>query len=131
LSDGRLLIGDRREFSIVVADFATGAVTPIGRRGSGPEEYRGVTAFMLLAGDGTLMADPSSRRWILFDGPRARTPSADRPGNRYDIVDRAGRLAGQLLLPSSERIIGTGKGAVYVLAIDTDGLQRVRRHPPP
>jgi hypothetical protein len=33
LSDGRLLIGDRREERIVVADFRAGSVTPTSRQG--------------------------------------------------------------------------------------------------
>lgn len=60
-----------------------------------------------------------------------RTPSAAAPGNRYDIVDREGGLAGRLELPANEAVIGFGADAVYVVAMDAMGLQVLRRHPWP
>ena len=60
-----------------------------------------------------------------------RFPVADGPPLRYDIVDRSGRLAAQLLLPLNERIAGFGPRSVYIVATDSVGLQRLRRHPWP
>jgi len=61
----------------------------------------------------------------------ARPPSADHPETRYDVVDRRGQLVTQLTMPSTERIVGSGRNSIYVAAIGDDGLERVRRHPWP
>lgn len=66
LSDGRVLVGDGRERRIVVLDFATGTVKAVAREGSGPGEYRFVTALRPLGGDSTLMADIGARRVLIF-----------------------------------------------------------------
>ena len=72
LSDGRLLIGDRREERIVVADFRAGSVTPTSRQGLGPGEFSRVTAIWPLGGDSSLMVDGAARRWM---PPRMRRPT--------------------------------------------------------
>lgn len=58
-----------------------------------------------------------------------RQQSADHPETTYDIINRRSQLDGQLTLPASERIVGFGKASVYVVATDTDGIERLRRHP--
>jgi hypothetical protein len=58
-----------------------------------------------------------------------RQPSADHPETTYDIVNRRGQLDAELTLPPSERIIGFGRTSVYVVAVDDDGIERLRRHP--
>lgn len=58
-----------------------------------------------------------------------RTPTALHPGNRYDVIDRTGRLTGWLELPASDRIAGFGAKSVYVIVTDDDGLQHLQRHP--
>jgi hypothetical protein len=60
-----------------------------------------------------------------------RFPVVEGPPLRYDIVDRNGRLAAQVLLPLNERIAGFGPRSVYIVATDSVGLQRLRRHPWP
>jgi hypothetical protein len=60
-----------------------------------------------------------------------RTPSADHSGNRYDVIDRSGTLQGHLALPPNERIMAAGENGIYVIVTGTDGLQQLRRHPPP
>ena len=50
---------------------------------------------------------------------------------RYDLVDRSGRLIGQLAMPGSERVVGFGPRSVYIVTTDGDGFQRLRRHPWP
>jgi hypothetical protein len=57
-----------------------------------------------------------------------RTSDARLPGNRYDIVDRSGRLSARLVLAENERVLGFGAQAVYVAVSDEDGLEVVRRH---
>ncbi len=60
-----------------------------------------------------------------------RTPTADRPEQRFDIVDRQGRVVQQLLLENNQHIFAFGKNSVYVAVTDDDGLQRIQRHPWP
>jgi hypothetical protein len=72
-----------------------------------------------------LLADPQGRVVI------HRMPSADEEGQRYDIVDRAGRLAGFLRLPPNERIVGFGSRSIYIVVKDQDDIERLRRHPWP
>jgi hypothetical protein len=55
--------------------------------------------------------------------------TADYPDDRYDIVDRAGRLFGTLQLAKGERIVGVSKKFVYVTWKDDDDIMRLRRHP--
>jgi len=57
-----------------------------------------------------------------------RTPSADFEGTRYLVVSRAGQLDGELVLPTSTRIVGFGRGTVYVREADAEEVQRLRRH---
>lgn len=72
-----------------------------------------------------LVPAPDGTVWIL------RTPTADRPGNRYDQVDRLGRLVAWLELPPAQRLASLGSKAAYVINTDDDGLQRLTRHPWP
>ena len=50
---------------------------------------------------------------------------------QYDIVDRRGALSGVLQLPPKERLVGFGKRSAYVVAIDADHTEVLRRHPWP
>src|SRR3990172_7288848 len=68
LSDGRVLITDPRENRVVVADLKAGTVTPVGRTGSGPNEYGMAGPLHALAADSSILFDLSSRRWLLFSG---------------------------------------------------------------
>jgi hypothetical protein len=72
---------------------------------------------------GALLAMPDGS--VLIE----RLPSADSVWMRYDIVPRGGVVAGQVRLPLGEQIVGFGRESVYVVASDSDGLQRLRRHP--
>lgn len=75
--------------------------------------------------EGALIASPDGRLVI------ARTPTATAPGQRYDLVDRQGRLSAVLQLPEGERIVGFGRQSVFVVATDREGIERLRRHPWP
>ena len=80
LRDGRVLITDPGEKGLVVADFRTGKVETIGRKGSGPGEYAGVAPLYALGGDSTLMAVSFSRRWLVLDGAKiVASLGADSP----------------------------------------------------
>jgi hypothetical protein len=65
LRDGRVLLFDRKEERLVVADFTTGAIRDIARKGQGPREFEFVAALLPLAGDSTIAAD-WSRFWLIL-----------------------------------------------------------------
>ena len=72
-----------------------------------------------------LLALPDGRLMI------ERFPSAESMHRAYDIIDRAGRIAGRLILSLNERVISIGRNNIYVLVSDEFDVQRIRRHPWP
>ncbi len=97
LADGRLLLTDRLEDRVVVADLATGRLTAIGRAGAGPEEFRRPGKLVPINGDSTLLADEGNER-LLVIGPDLRIHRTFRlevPGVPTDLwprgVDPQGR----------------------------------------
>ena len=66
LSDGRVILLDRKEKKILVLDQKGGA-TPVGREGSGPGEYLNPSALVALPGDSTLIEDGLNRRYLVID----------------------------------------------------------------
>jgi hypothetical protein len=68
LPDGRVIISDRLDRGVVLADFRSGAITPIGRTGRGPAEYRLPTALSPMPGDSTLLVDEGNQRLAVI-GP--------------------------------------------------------------
>ena len=78
LSDGRILVTDPRDLQLVVADFRTGEVKPVSRRGAGPGEYGMAGMVYAIGGDSSLMPDFMQRRVLLFDADKAvATVAAD------------------------------------------------------
>jgi hypothetical protein len=71
LPDGRVLISDRLDKGLGVADFAKNSWTPIGRTGSGPAEYRLPTSLSPMPGDSTLLSDEGNQRQAVI-GPDLR-----------------------------------------------------------
>lgn len=91
LADGRILIADHLERSVVVADFTSDVVSPVGRIGQGPEEFTNVTAIMPLARDSSLMADLQTRRWLVLHGATiVRTVPLNAPA----LLSTAGHVLG-------------------------------------
>jgi hypothetical protein len=72
-----------------------------------------------------LLASPEG--WVVIP----RVPSAEFPNPRYDFVDRTGALRGQLRLASTSRLLAFGEKSAYVVETDSDGIERVHRHPWP
>lgn len=60
-----------------------------------------------------------------------RTPTLEAPGNRYDVIDRAGELRGVLRLPQDQSIVGFGGSSLFIVQEDEMGLQTLKRHPWP
>lgn len=82
-----------------------------------------------------LLHGPMRAEPVLLAGPDgrlviARTPSEAAPESRYDVVDRTGRLAGVLVLPANEGVVGFGAQSIYVSS-DEDEFVTLRRHPWP
>ena len=46
----------------------------------------------------------------------------------YDVFDGAGRLSRQITLRPRSRVVGFGKGTVYVTRSDEDDLQYLERY---
>jgi hypothetical protein len=79
LADGRVLLFDRTEDRVVVADFRAGTIRDVARRGRGPGEFEALAVLLPLAGDTTIAAE-LSRRWLMFVGDRVvATLVADNP----------------------------------------------------
>lgn len=61
----------------------------------------------------------------------ARTPNSTSTKQLYDVVGRDGRLVTTIELPLGEALVGSGRGTIYSVVTDADGLQSIRRHPWP
>lgn len=68
LTDGRVLVTDAGEKRLYVADWRSGAVTALGREGSGPGEYQRPRNLFALSADSTLLVDALGGRWLLLAG---------------------------------------------------------------
>ena len=71
LPDGRILVTDRGDERVVVANVETGAMSAVGRAGSGPEEYRIPDRLVQWAGDSILLVDEGNGRLAVV-GPDLR-----------------------------------------------------------
>lgn len=74
---------------------------------------------------GGLLASPDGRLLVPLSG------NADAPEPRYLVVNRSGDISGMLVLAAGERLLGIGPRHVVVTITDSDGAQRLRRHPWP
>lgn len=73
-----------------------------------------VSPAVRLASDGNL--------WV------ARAAAAASKVNTYDVFDRTGKLVHQVTMPSTTRVVGFGRGVVYVARQDEDDLLHLERH---
>jgi hypothetical protein len=114
LVDGRVLLFDRKEERLVVADFTTGAVRDIARRGQGPAEFEAVFALVPLAGDTTIAAD-MTRRWLILVGDsvvRKIVPEHVPP--RGASAPLGADLKGRVLL----RVFGASTDSTSIVLVD-------------
>jgi hypothetical protein len=65
---------------------------------------------------------PEGEFWI------RRTTEARDSTPTYDVFDQRGAAIGRVLLQPSHRVVGMGKGVVYVARTDDDGLQWLERY---
>jgi len=91
LADGRVLVTDWIEEVVGVADFSRGTFTPLGRKGTGPREYRLPTALIPLPGDSTLLVDEGNARLaVISPGLQiTRSFSNNQQGMRHGVTPRA------------------------------------------
>lgn len=57
--------------------------------------------------------------------------TAARAPALFDLVDRSARVTARVELPAATRLVGFGRGAVYVVRVDSDGLEFLERRPLP
>ncbi|HSE27813.1 MAG TPA: hypothetical protein VLA95_06250, partial [Gemmatimonadales bacterium] len=86
LRDGRLIVADQRDQTLQRIDLGAGTATPVGRRGSGPNEYAMPVDAFALPGDSTLVFDPNNQRYLLV-GPDAK------PAGTFALGDATGLRA--------------------------------------
>ncbi len=76
-------------------------------------------------GRGAVLATPDGEVWVL------RTRSAGNKIPSYDVFDKTGTLVKQVSLNPNSRVVGFGKGTVYVARSDEDDLQYLQRYKRP
>ena len=99
----------------MVADFATGAVRDVARRGQGPAEFEFVSALLPLTADTTIAAD-LSRRWLILVGDSVvrkllpEHPALQRIGLGALGADRSGRVL--------SRVFGARQDSASIILVD-------------
>ncbi|MGQ0702942.1 MAG: hypothetical protein ACT4PM_07395 [Gemmatimonadales bacterium] len=72
-----------------------------------------------------VLGTPDGEVWVLRHRPASdKVPS-------YDVFDRSGALVKKVTLPPNCRVVGFGKGTVYVVRTDEDDLQYLQRYRKP
>ncbi len=77
------------------------------------------------AAGNSVLATPEGEVWVL----RTRVFGDKVP--TYDVFDHSGTLVKKVSLNPSSRVVGFGKGTVYVVRIDEDDLQYLQRYARP
>ena len=77
------------------------------------------------AAGNSVVATPDGEVWVL----RTRVFGDKVP--TYDVFDRSGTLVKKVSLNPNSRVVGFGKGTVYVVRTDEDDLQYLQRYPKP
>jgi hypothetical protein len=140
LRDGRLVVADTRDKTLQAVDLKTGKMTPIGREGSGPNEWGMPMRVIGYPGDSVLVADPINSRFLLVgpDGRAVRTfsPVADQAiaaataggdGRRVVQAPPAGERGGAAGAPQIN--FGGGLSLVSTRAVDRQGKMYVTGSP--
>jgi hypothetical protein len=73
-------------------------------------------------GPESVLVTPEGEAWIL----RTR-PSSDKVPH-YDVFDRTGKIVRKVNLNPKSRVIGFGKGTVYVVRVDEEDLEYLERY---
>jgi hypothetical protein len=76
-------------------------------------------------GQAGVLGTPEGEVWVLRNRPASdKNPS-------YDVFDRSGALTRKIVLEPNSRVVGFGKGTVYVARSDEDDLQYLQRYKRP
>lgn len=67
---------------------------------------------------------PDGNLWI------ARATPAGEPA-LFDMIGRDARLIARIVLPDQTRLVGFGRASVYIVRVDSDGLEYLERRPLP
>lgn len=112
LRDGRVIVADARDKIVQVIDLRSGRAQPIGREGSGPQEFGMPLRLFAAPADTTFLFDPLNQRYLTI-GPDAKPvstfrteaePSTPRPGQGPVMIgmglfgrttDARGRIYGE------------------------------------
>ena len=68
LRDGRVVLLDANDQTVLLVDFAGDTAVQLGRNGSGPGEYRFLTRLLLLGGDSIGIEDGGNQRILVLTG---------------------------------------------------------------
>jgi hypothetical protein len=74
--------------------------------------------------DNAVSFAPDGNLWV------QRIVPANSKGS-VDVIDRAGRVAGRVIIPSGSRVAGFGGSSVYLVRRDANGLEYLQRYPLP
>lgn len=117
LKSGQVLMADAVEMDLVLVDFAKGTRTILGRKGSGPGEYRAPSALMRVQGDSLWVYDAAQQRFATW-APDLKA-GATMPLMAFDqttstaltapmVGDRLGRLYASAMVINMGRSGGAG-----------------------
>jgi hypothetical protein len=97
-----------------------------GRRILGPSNPSATPPLAAFPGSGTSLVTAPDGRLLV-----RRLEAGDSAATHYDVFDRTGRRAGVVQLAPNERIVGSGRDAIYIASTDALGLQTLikRRWP--
>ncbi len=125
LSNGRVLVADPGEKTVQLLDLTAGTAVRVGREGQGPGEYSFPGALLPLAGDSTLLVDPSNRRFLIIlpngkAGGHIPFPENLGIGADPQYSDLAGRIyfRGSLIPPGGPGSMASPPDSVPVLRWD-------------
>jgi hypothetical protein len=127
LRDGRILVSDRKDEAVMVADMATGRIQPVGRKGSGPEEYRMPARLSRWRGDSIMLNDQGNAR-IAIIGPDLKIhrsfvlsvsglPTTVAPRG----VDARGRMYAQVPRWAAASLYGQHGDSAPIVRVTTPG----------
>jgi hypothetical protein len=137
LTDGRVIVSDRLDKGVVVADFAKGTIVRIGRTGPGPAEYRLPTGLSPMPGDSSLLTDEGNQR-IAVIGPDLkihRSFTLMLPGIGFPMGARAVDSRGRYILQIPGWISHMPGDTILVVRFDSrsqrvDTLARIKGSTP-
>lgn len=127
LMDGRVLVADTRDKTVLLIDFRSGNTTKVGREGSGPGEYALPSRLVALPLDTSAIYDPLNSRYVLV-GPDGKAGKEFRLEQSVTAGRGGGRMGGMMVGGQMPR--GTdARGRIYYegsgLSFSPDGAPSV------